>query len=236
MTVALPLVSIVIPSYNVGRYVGAAIDSVLRQSYPRIEVIVVDDGSTDDTASRLAAYLDRVVAIHQRQSGIGAARNAGISRSKGELLGFLDADDLFVADKIARQVAVLRDDHRLDAVFGHVEEFFDGDKEASSGRPTVRHGTHPAYMAQTMLIRREAFDRVGPFEGWRVAEFMDWYLRAVDAGLSALMLDEVVTRRRIHATNVGVVKRDARSDFARVLTPALDRRRAASQTTGKRDP
>jgi glycosyltransferase involved in cell wall biosynthesis len=236
MTDVLPLVSIVIPSYNAGHYLGAAIDSVLQQTYPRIEVIVVDDGSTDETAARLAACLHRVVFIRQPHRGIGAARNAGIGRSTGDLLGFLDADDLFVSDKISRQVAALRDDPQLDAVFGHVEEFFDGHAEASGARPHVRPGAHPAYMAQTMVVRRETFDRVGLFEGWRVAEFMDWYLRAVDAGLSARMLDEVVTRRRIHATNVGVVNRGARVDFARVIKAALDRRRGGPNASRERGP
>jgi hypothetical protein len=77
-----------------------------------------------------------------------------------------------------------------------------------------------------MLIRRAAFDRVGPFNGWQAGEFLDWYLRALETGLRGHLLPAVVTRRRLHRTNTGIVRRDARGDFARVFKAALDRRRS----------
>jgi glycosyltransferase involved in cell wall biosynthesis len=233
MTPSLPLVSIVIPSYNVAQYVGAAIDSVVRQSYPRIEIIVVDDGSTDGTSEALAPWLEHVTCLRQDRQGIGAARNAGLARASGELLGLLDADDLFVEDKIERQVQVLVDRADVDMVFGHVEEFHSADpRSVPDVRPRLRPGRHPGYMAQTMLVRRSAFDRVGPFDRWHVGEFVDWYLRATEAGLTAHMLPEVVTLRRLHGTNTGILHRHDRRDFARVLKAALDRRRAGGLDLG----
>ena len=76
-----------------------------------------------------------------------------------------------------------------------------------------------------MLIRREAFDRVGPFAGWRLGEFVEWYARAVDAGLQLLMLPEVLLFRRVHDANTGVQLREERGEYARMLKAVLDRRR-----------
>jgi hypothetical protein len=85
----------------------------------------------------------------------------------------------------------------------------------------------PAYVLGAMLIKRESFVRVGPFAAdWRVGEFIDWYLRAVDLGLRSLMLDDIVLSRRIHAGNMGIRERGSRQDYARILKAAMDRRRA----------
>ncbi len=87
----------------------------------------------------------------------------------------------------------------------------------------------PGYTHCTMLIRREAFFRVGMFEtGWQVGEFVDWYLRAVETGLRAVMLADVVMKRRLHASNQGVQKRDFQADYVRILKASLDRRRQKS--------
>lgn len=90
---ALPTVSAVIPSYNYGAFVGKAIDSVLNQTYPNIECIVVDDGSTDDTREVVAKYGDRVRYVYQKNAGLPDARNTGVKAATGEFVGFLDSDD-----------------------------------------------------------------------------------------------------------------------------------------------
>ena len=100
-----PLVSTVIPTFNRGWSVCRAIESVLCQDYPHIETIVVDDGSNDDTPQKLAPYAGRVRIIKQTNKGVSAARNAGIRASSGELIAFLDSDDLWKKDKISKQTA-----------------------------------------------------------------------------------------------------------------------------------
>src|SRR5262245_58457673 len=102
-----PLVSVIIPSYNYGCYVQQAVDSALSQSYPNQEVIVVDDGSTDDTEVRLAAYGKRIRYIHQKNQGLSEARNTGIREARGEFLAFLDSDDAFHPKKTELQMAYL---------------------------------------------------------------------------------------------------------------------------------
>jgi len=103
----LPLVSAVIPTYNRASVVTEAIDSILQQTYSRVEVIVVDDGSTDETREVLSKYGDRITVIYQENSGPSAARNRGIAAAKGEFIGFLDSDDVWLPTKLEKQVALL---------------------------------------------------------------------------------------------------------------------------------
>jgi glycosyltransferase involved in cell wall biosynthesis len=180
-------------------------------------VLVVDDGSTDGTADVARAFGAPVRCVEQQALGVAAALNRGIELAHGELLAFLDADDLWVDDKLRLQTEVLRSRRELDAVFGHLANF---DGSGTPGAPV------PGYSKGTMLIRRAAFDRVGGFADWRLGEFVDWYARAVDAGLATLMLPDVLLLRRVHDSNTGVRLRDERSEYARMLKGVLDRRRA----------
>jgi glycosyltransferase involved in cell wall biosynthesis len=221
------LVSVIIPVYNCETYLAEAIDSVLAQTYAPVEIIVVDDGSTDGSAQVAARYAPRVRCLHQENSGIGAARNRGIEQASGNLLTFLDADDLWSPDKLARQVVALDLDPKLDMIFGLARQFRSPDLEAEvATAATATETVMVGYVPGTMLIRRESFARVGLFAtGWRVGEFVDWYARAMDLGLKSHMLQEVVLNRRLHDTNIGIVAPNARADYLRVLKASLDRRR-----------
>ncbi|MDP3208458.1 MAG: glycosyltransferase, partial [Rhodoglobus sp.] len=128
--------------------------------------------------------------------GAGAARNAGIQATTGEILGFLDADDVWTPNSLSLRLAAL-DGH--DAAYGAVEEFVDPDFEGNHPAP---RSLGPARMAGTMLITRRAWTTTGPIEeSLSVGEFIDWVARFETAGLSAARIDDVVLRRRIHATN-----------------------------------
>ncbi|MES2176677.1 MAG: glycosyltransferase family A protein [Gemmatimonadota bacterium] len=219
-------VSVIIPMYNAERYVAEAVESVLTQTLRPKEVIVVDDGSTDRGHEVIAQFRD-VRYVHQDNAGTGPARNTGVALAQGEFLAFLDADDLWEADKLAWQVATLRADTSLDMVFGFVEQF-PSPELADEIERTILFAKEPApaYFAGTMLIRRSAFDRAGPFPSHlTVGEFIDWYLRAIDAGLTSVMHPRVVLRRRIHNTNMGITQRGAQKDYVRIIKATLDRRR-----------
>jgi glycosyltransferase involved in cell wall biosynthesis len=110
------LVSVVIPTLNYAKYVGRAIDSVLAQTYPHREIIVVDDGSTDGTDAVLATYGDRIQVVAGPGAGVSASRNTGIARAKGELLAVLDADDEWLPNKLARQIPMLFEDPAVGVV------------------------------------------------------------------------------------------------------------------------
>lgn len=212
-----PGVSAVIPVRDGERYLGEAIESTLGQSRPPLEVIVVNDGSTDSSGEIARSYGPPVRCITQPALGVSAALNAGTRLAGGELLAFLDADDLWTPYKLARQVAALDESPPVDAVLGGFVNF-----DGTGARSEAAAG----YSKGAMLIRREAFERVGEFAEWRLGEFVEWYARAVDAGLAFRTIPEVVLLRRVHDSNTGVRLRDEREEYARMLKSVLDRRRA----------
>ena len=221
-------VSAIVPVYNGERYLGMAIESALAQTEPPSEIIVVDDGSTDGSAAVAKGYGPPVHCLSAPHAGLSAALNHGISHARGAFLAFLDADDLWIAVKLARQLDALAADPGVDAVFGHVEQFVSADVEESA-RPALPDAVRmaPGYLTGTLLIRSAAFHRVGPFDPrWQIGNFIDWYLRAQEAGLRSAMLPEVLLRRRLHADNMGTRERATRHAYARILKHALDRRRS----------
>ena len=118
-----PLISVVIPVYNGERYIGEAIKSVLAQKHRPLEIIVIDDGSTDGTAKIIQQFGDPVQYHYQPNAGLGATRNAGATIAKGEFLAFLDADDLWVSNKLQLQLQQFEEDSSLEISFGNVSQF-----------------------------------------------------------------------------------------------------------------
>lgn len=229
------LVSVIIPVYNCERYIAKAIESVLSQTYRPIEIIVVDDGSTDGSAEVVKAFGSSVHYCYQANNGIGAARNKGINLARGNFLAFLDADDLWVEDKLMQQMAVFDNDSSLDIVFGHIIHFLSPelDEDIKNRRYCPREKM-PGYSASTMLIKHIAFKRAGQFAiSWKVGEFIDWYLKAMEQSLKSFLLQEVVTKRRIHLNNSWARERDSRTDYIKILKKSLDRRRVASKERQK---
>lgn len=121
-----PLVSVVIPVYNGERYLAQAIESVLAQTWPHVELIVVDDGSTDGSAGIIAGYGPRLVAVRQENRGVAAARNAGMERATGRFIALLDQDDWWRPEKAERQVALMLEDRRVGLVHTGVDHFDEG--------------------------------------------------------------------------------------------------------------
>lgn len=224
-------VSVLIPVRDGERYIAAAIESVLGGTCAPVEVIVIDDGSTDASGAAAAACSDRVRVVRQDARGIGVALNRGLAEARGELIAFVDADDLWTSGKLAWQLEALAEDPGLDAVFGLVEEFHSEDLPAEERAVLVlRPGSHPARVRGAMLARRGLFERVGPFdEALTVGEFVDWQSRAEAAGMRMRVLERVVLRRRLHARNLGRSAADARLDYVRVARAALRRKRAGAR-------
>jgi glycosyltransferase involved in cell wall biosynthesis len=222
------LVSIIIPVFNCERYLAEAIESVLAQTYRPLEIIIVDDGSTDGSADVAKGFADpQIRYCYQPNSGQGAARNRGTNLARGSFLAFLDADDVWLTDKLALQIAALEGNPELDAVFGYVSQFHSPELGAHLETETRHSGkSMPGYLPSTMLIKRDSFFRVGPFAtNWRIAEWLDWYSKAVEKGLKSLMLPKVVMKRRLHTTNIGIRERRSQTEYVRILKAALDRRR-----------
>jgi len=220
-------VSVVIPVRDCEAYIGEAIGSVLDGTRPPEEVVVVDDGSADASAAAAEARGEQVRVIRRPAAGIAAAVNAGVAEAAGDLIAFIDADDLWSPDKLEAQLAVLADPG-LDAVFGRVREFHSPELSAEQRAGVVRReGEHDARLRGTMLARRELLERVGPFdESLTIGEFVDWHTRAEGAGMRSAMLDRLVLHRRLHMSNMGRSSAGALGDYARIARAAIARRRA----------
>jgi glycosyltransferase involved in cell wall biosynthesis len=203
-------------------HLAQAIDSVLAQTSPADELIVVEDGSTDDTAGVARSYSPAVSLLQPPPRGLGAARNVAVEASTRELVAFLDHDDIWEPEKLELQRAAFAADPALDFCFTFTREFADPGLE---GEVSVRPEPVPGAMVSTLCARREAIGRAGGFElGVRTGELLGWLLRARELGMRERTLPEVLVRRRVHATNT-TRQADTFGDFAQVIKATLDRRR-----------
>lgn len=217
-----PTVSVVIPAFNAAWCVGKAIDSVLAQDYLDFELIVVDDGSTDDTRAVLAAYGNRVRVVPQANGGLSSARNAGILAARGSLVAFLDADDWWLPGKLARQVELmqLRPELGFSSTAARVEDL-EGRllniwPRASWNGSFLAHlfgsNADVAGSGSAVIVRRELFDQVGTFdESLRSLEDIDMWMRL--AAVSAYDCIEeplvVILKRPVSMSRNLEVMRDA---------------------------
>lgn len=222
-----PLISVIIPTYNCEKYLPEAIESVLAQTYKPFEIIVIDDGSTDNTADRVKHFGSSIQYHIQANAGSAAARNFGIELARGDFFAFLDADDLWVEDKLNRQMAAFGSDPELDIVFGLVQQFHSPDlDEEMKAKVYCPSELVPGHIPSALLVKREAFFRVGLFETkWKIAEFASWYVRIAEVGLKTQTLPHLVAKRRLHKTNKGVKDRQFQAEYVQILKASLDRRR-----------
>jgi glycosyltransferase involved in cell wall biosynthesis len=196
-------VSVVIPVKNGERYLAEALESVLAQDYPPHEIVVVDGGSSDRSAEIAAGY-DRVSVITQQGTGFAGAWNEGVAASDGEILAFIDSDDLWEPTKLRRQVECMLERPEVDYVITRVR--FIADRRVPPPRtfdPALLEGDHVANMPSALAIRRSAFEAVGPFRtDYTIASDIDWFARAKDLPLTLCVLPEVLVYKRVHDTNV----------------------------------
>ena len=230
-----PLVSCIIPCFNGARYLDDAIDSVFAQTHRPLEVIVVDDGSTDESGAVVRRRGDAVRYHRHDNRGPGGACNTGVALAIGEYITFLEQDDVWLPDKTRRQLDELATNPELGYCVGHVQNFWVAECAAEAARyrdhPVMR--PVPGCVVQTLMVRRDVVRRVGGFdEGLRFAFATDWFLRAAEYGVTGMLLADVVTRRRLHANNFSRRNRAAsRDQFLHVVKGALDRRRRAGRAT-----
>lgn len=206
-----PLVSVIIPNFNYARYLPEAIDSVLNQTYAPVEILVVDDGSEDDSEAVVKAYGDRVRLIKQKNLGVAAARNHGVRESNGELLAFLDADDSWLPTKLSKQVERMLSDPELGLVHCGVEEV---DPDGTSRRQLVAGMEgwvsrelllfqRPVIInGGTLIVSRASFDAVGGFDT-RLSTAADWgFCYLVAARQRVGFVPEPLVKYRIHGSNM----------------------------------
>lgn len=217
----MSMISIIIPTYNRSKFICQAIDSVLAQTHQfSYEIIVVDDGSNDNTYEKLKLYGDQIIYIKQNNNGPGAARNRGIIEAKGEYIAFLDSDDIWVPRKLEIQLDFFRRYPYLDLVFGDINNFY---TSRIDNMPEIKnreihnylivnakhiHGILECLVSQNIIftsdvvLKRSCFERIGMFdESLRIGEDYDLWLRAAcDCRFG--FINSVLAKRRRHEGNL----------------------------------
>jgi glycosyltransferase involved in cell wall biosynthesis len=222
-----PAVSVVIPVRDGERYIGDALDSVTAQRYEPAETIVVDDGSSDRSAAIARRHGAQVIASEGR--GVAHARNLGVVAARGELIAFLDADDVWTRGSLSLRVEYLETRPELGCVFGRIQEFVD-----PATPPRLRRGLVTDERVGTMstfIGRRAVFAKVGGFdESLAIGEDLDWIARVQDGGIRRGYIDQVCALRRLHPASTTALDPDlTRRSLTRVLRTSLNRRRSAER-------
>lgn len=205
-------VSVVVPVYNGERYLAETLAAIRSQTHPVDEIIVVDDGSSDASADVAAATAPSATILRRPNGGAGAAMNTGVAVARGDLLAFCDADDLWHPDKIERQVAALGANpgaaYSVTDVVNFISPELAVDPDALDDwlfEPMV------GYYAATLVVRRAAFDEIGPFdESLRHANKTEWFGRARSKEM--IHVAETLVRRRLHTANTSTVASSANLD------------------------
>lgn len=227
MTEELPLVSVIIPVYNGGRYLRAALESVFAQTYRPFEVIVVDDGSVDDSGV-IAQSFPEVRYINQANQGVAAARNNGIEAARGEFLAFLDQDDLWTPEKLRLQMDQLLSHPDLGYTLTQQQFFLDpGATLPPWFRKELLSTVHPGWVLGTLVVRRSVFEKVGSFAtGYSAANDSDWFFRAKAAGIPMSVVPELLLLKRLHEANDSGRVKEILSELLKVVKSSLDRQRS----------
>ena len=220
----LPLVSVVIVNHNYGRYLGECIDSVLAQTYSRIETIVVDDGSTDNSLEVLRSYSNRLTVVSQNNKGPSAARNAGIARSTGKWIAFLDSDDLWLPEKIREQSEYFHDESVSLILCGL--EYIDesrivlGYSDPTFAKDPLRQlvtFSNPPIGGSTAAVRADCLRRLGNFdETLMCAEDLDLWIR-VAAEYEVRTVPRALVKYRRHPASLSRNVRMLEGNNSRVL-------------------
>ena len=226
----MPRVSVIVPTYNCARFLGAALESVLAQTYADLEILVVDDGSTDATPAVMEAFAGRVRYLRQANRGVSAARNLGLAQAGGELIAYLDADDRWVPHKLERQLAFLEAHPECGLLHSDVTIIDEEDRvlrhrfNRETGRPlpmgrcllALLHRCH--IQTPTVLERREWTARVAGFDP-RVQGTEDYlrWIRLAMAGIQVGYLDEPLALYRWRAGSLSSSPRRHWEELAKLF-------------------
>lgn len=208
----MPKVSVIIPTYNCASFINEAIESIINQSYQDLEVIVIDDGSNDDTDKVLKPYMNRIKYIYQENKGVAIARNVGIRAAKGEYIAFLDSDDIWYPEKLKIQTEILDSHQNVGLVYSDVNIFGgkvktsvlkDKNKAILSGKIFDSLLLGKFYICCSSVIFRKSYiEKVGLFdESLKTCEDLDMWLR-ITRECDAIFIDNPLVQYRSHSANI----------------------------------
>jgi len=222
-----PDVSCIIPVYNGEEFISEAIKSALHQSHPLLEIIVVDDGSTDATSRLVEAFKEaRIRYVVQSNAGCTDARNHGLRLAKGEFVSMLDADDIWEFEKTARQLERFSERPEVEACTTLMQNFW-----AAELQEEARSNPHLAVpqpgVASTFMCRKEVVDRVGYLDPrYPDRDLQEWLLRLRESGGQYAVLEQVLVRRRVHANNMSRGRAPGESQLLDLASRLLERKRS----------
>lgn len=219
------IISVIIPVYNSAMYITESLESALVQSLKPVEIIVIDDGSTDGLDEVLARHSKYIKLLHQENMGQSHARNRGIKLAKGSFIAFLDADDYWTNNHLELLHDLLMNDPSLDYAIGKVKNFIDGDLASANLESIDKKDGLAGFVPGAGLFRKDCFEKVGLFnEDYRLAEVIDWSARAADYKLRFGVIDQVTLMRRIHGGNNGIRRAAEQQEYLKALRASLHRR------------
>lgn len=222
-----PLVSVIIPVYNGARYLRAALESVFAQTYRPFEVIVVDDGSVDDSGVIAQSFPD-LRYIHQANQGVAAARNNGLDAARGEFFAFLDQDDLWTPEKLKLQIAYHLSNPEIGYTLTQQQFFLDpGAALPPWFRKELFATVHTGWVLGSLVVRRAAFEKIGSFAtAYSAASDGDWFFRAKAALVPMAVIPELLLMKRIHGANESARAKEVLAELRKVVKSSLDRQRS----------
>ena len=230
----LPTISVVMPVLNFAHYVVEALESVLAQTYPPLEVIVIDDASTDGTSEIVSGFTRRGVQhiLRTDQRGLFSAFNLGVERARGELIAFISADDLWLPDKLALQAALMAANPQFGYAITYCVYFTDPDYPPPPERLREAHSqVRRGQLLEATLARKTLFEQYGGFsEHYSVSADVEWFARMEARHVPMGIVEQVLMRKRLHADNTSM--RDPTLTQAELLRILRD---AAHERT-RRDP
>ena len=217
MTDRSPLVSVVIPAFNSEQFLSAALESVFVQDYRPMDVIVVDDGSVDRTGEIARSY-SQVRYFLQANQGHAAAKNAGIAAARGEFIAFLDADDLWLPNKLSMQIGYLLQHPQVGYVIARMHVIVETGAEWPAHLNREHYLQDPVcYLPSALLMRKNIIHKVGLFDlRYRYSDDGDWFLRANDVGVPMAVIPQVLVQKRIHSLNQSHERPTTAETFAAV--------------------
>ncbi len=217
----MPEVSVVIPTYNSAQFLGEALQSIFSQTFDDYEIIVVNDGSTDDTESVVKLYINRIKYIYQENGGPAKARNRGIKESSSKYIAFLDADDIWLPSKLEKQVLMFRQRPELAMIFtavlilradGVSPSKYDKRKLLMKGNIARNIFLHSGVATPTVMVQKEIFDKIGLFEeDLRIGEDDNMWIR-IAANHQIELIDEPLVKCRFHPDSLTKDKRKLLED------------------------
>jgi len=223
-----PLVSVIIPVYNGETYLAEALESVLQQNYEPIEIIIVDDGSTDKTAQIVKNIKGNIKYSYQTNQGPAAARNTGLRLASGEFIAFLDVDDLWSRNRLTMQADFLIVHPAVEIIQGLIQDLHLAGSTSDS-TSSFKAVSEPYFSVNLggAMYRRQVFDKVGLFdETLRYNEDTDWFVRAWDNNITKAQLAKVALYYRKHESNMTRQNNSRHFGLVRLLKKRLDHQRA----------